>query len=293
MALRGGPQDPSSLIRKWYFCVNEAGFAGCFPLVVAAVASAMAETRLQPICLYDGTRDDQAALLGGTGATVIRHRSSLHEALRQGYGADYPRFSGHWLRVDLPLIDSTDDLVLYTDVDVLFLAPPRIDRIPRTLSAGPEFDLSDRRYFSSGVMVLNLAGMRATHAAFCAAIRDRLARDFRYPAHDQQSYNDFFRRGWWPSTRRRGRLAAENNWKPFWGWNPQATILHFHGPKPWDVSAFQQGALDAADPHRAMLANLWRRDPEAYARALRLWQQHHAEGMARLPARGQTGAPEA
>ena len=275
-------KDPSSLLRKWYFCVNEAGLAGCFPLIAAAVASAKANTSLEPICIYGGADEQQIARLTSLGITVVRHVPSFDEHLRLGYGADHPRFSGHWLRVDLPLIDPSDDLVLYTDVDVLFLAPPRLSRVPRLIAAGPEFDRENRNYFNSGVMALNLRGLRSVHADFTARIRARLEKRFKYPAHDQQSFNEFFG----PSlmNRIRGRvfdpLGAENNWKPFWGNNPETTILHFHGPKPWDSRAFANGTDTGATPHRKMLFGLWQRAPDAYAQSADLWDRYAAEGAA-------------
>lgn len=288
MTAGGRRPDPSSLIRKWYFCINEAGFDTYFPLVIAAVASAHANTRLRPFCLYDGSNAAHAAQLAALGVTVIRHRSSLHDALQKGYGADFDMFRGHWLRVDLPLVDPSDDVILYTDFDILFLAPPRITRVPTVLGAGPEFELAEWRYFSSGVLVINLARMRALHGAFTAAIRQRLANDFSYPAHDQQSFNDFFACRLLNRIRRRERdwIPAENNWKPFWGRNADTRILHFHGPKPWDARRFAQGALDTSTPYRARIAALWQRNPDAYAEALALWDRYHAEGLALMASPG-------
>lgn len=278
--------NPSSLLQKWYFCINEAGFDGYFPLVIAAVASARANTTLSPICIYGGNTARHIAKLTALGVTVIRHTSSFDADLRAGYGADYVRFNGHWLRVDLPLIDRSDDLVLYTDFDVIFLAQPSVHTHPKCIGAGPEFDRTNRDYFSSGVMVLNLAGLRAAHKAFTAQIRARLGAGFTYPAHDQVSYNRFFQNT--RLNRLRGRafeaLDPAHNWKPFWGENAATTILHFHGPKPWDIRAFASGTDTGADAHRRALFAMWQSAPAAYAQALGQWDRYFAQGQALIAA---------
>lgn len=257
-------------LRKWYFCINARGFATYLALITAAVASARSNTGLIPHCLYDGTDPGQIATLERMGVRVIRTGSSFEDALRQGYGDQFEVFCGHWLRVDLPLIEREDALVLYTDVDVMFLAPPVVTGMPRYLAAAPEFDQGNRRYFSSGVMLLNLPALRQVHGAFVAAIRQRLTGDFRYPAHDQESFNRFF--GHTLRNRLRGRtfdpMPPENNWKPFWGLGQSPAIVHFHGPKPGNTRAFANGQIV---PHQSKLAELWRMAPGAYEQYSAIW----------------------
>lgn len=276
--------NPSSLLQKWYFCINEAGFDGYFPLVIAAVASARANTTLSPFCIYGGSNPLHVARLTALGVTVIGHTSSFDADLRAGYGADYARFNGHWLRVDLPLIDPSDDVVLYTDFDVIFLAHPHLHKRPKCIGAGPEFDRDNRAYFSSGVLVLNLRGMRAVQGAFTAQIRARLRDSFTYPAHDQVSYNRFFQNTRLNRWRARAfdEIDPMHNWKPFWGANPATTILHFHGPKPWDIRAFAAGTHTGADAHRRALFAMWQEAPEAYAEALAQWDRYFAQGQAMI-----------
>lgn len=279
--------SPSSLLQKWYFCINEAGFDGYFPLVTAAVASARANTTLSPICIYGGSNTGHIARLVALGVTVICHISSFDADLRAGYGDDYARFNGHWLRVDLPLIDPSDDVVLYTDFDVIFLGQPCVGARPKCLGAGPEFDRENRTYFSSGVMVLNLRGLRAVHRAFTAQIRTRLRGRFKYPAHDQFSYNRFFQNTRMNRWRGRAFVGVDpaHNWKPFWGENPATTILHFHGPKPWDVRAFAAGTDTGNDAHRRALFAMWQSAPEAYAQALGQWDHYFSQGRAMISGR--------
>ena len=58
---------------------------------------------------------------------------------------------------------------------------------------------------------------------FKGAIIQRL-NNYQYPPHDQKSFNDFFlyTLSW---------LNPTFNWKPYWGVNNDAVIVHFHGPK--------------------------------------------------------------
>jgi hypothetical protein len=250
-------------LRHWYFCINEAGFDRSRGLLEVAVRSAAANTALTPICLYNGQNPAHVATLEALGVRVIRHRSLFEDDLRAGYGEKFDTFSGHWLRVDIPLIETREDFVLYTDVDVMFLAQPELAPKPALLAAAPEFDRSNLTYFSSGVMVLNIEGMQRVHAEFMAAIRARLHGAFKYPAHDQESFNRFFRG-------RNDRLPPECNWKPFWGVNEAARIVHFHGPKPAHARQIARG--DGAG-FMQIYRDLWAKAPEAYEHYARLFDR--------------------
>ena len=114
------------VLRTWYFCINEAGFERSLGLLTAAVTSARRNTALRPVALYNGADPGHEAQLRALGAEVVRHRSSFEDDLRVGYGERFEAFSGHWLRVDLPLVAREEDVVLYTDVDVMFLRHPEV-----------------------------------------------------------------------------------------------------------------------------------------------------------------------
>lgn len=260
------------VLKRWYFCINEAGFDRSRTLVAAALASCLTNTSLRPFAIYNGEEARHVAWLEARGATVVRHRSSIEADLRTGYGDRFDTFSGHWLRIDLPLIEREEEVILYTDVDVMFLREPAIEAAPPLLAAAPEFDIDDLSYFNSGVMVLNLPGLRRVHDAFMRAIRRRLHDSFRYPAHDQESYNRFF--GPTAGNRIRGRsftpLDPAMNWKPFWGPNPEARIVHFHGPKPRHARAFAQRG--GGTPTAQTYQTLWHRSPEGYAAYGAQWE---------------------
>lgn len=269
--------ETPSLLRNWYFCINAKGFDTFLPHIRAAVMSARANTTLAPHCLYSGDEARHRAILTRLGVTVIDHKPSLAAYLRQGYGEHYDAFAGHWLRVDLPFIETSEEFVLYSDVDVMFLGHPALPQMPRVLAAAPEYDRNSRRHFNSGVMVMNIPRLRDLYGPFCRAIRARLSGNFSYPPHDQESYNRFFRasalnrlRG-----RARSRLAPELNWKPYWGIAPNAKLVHFHGPKPPKVRVFQNGGGSPADKG---LYDLWDSDRAAYDHYATQWEGYEAAG---------------
>jgi hypothetical protein len=260
-------------LRKWYFAVDERGVRNASGLLRAAVISCRTHTSLAPHLLYYGAEDPFLDDLRALGVTVIAHTPSIERELRIGYGPEkFDQFVGHWLRLDLPDIETEDDFILYTDIDVVFRSLPPTLPAPALLSAGPAEERDERVRFNSGVMVLNLPALRTVWPEFMGQVRDRLLGDFRYPAHDQVSFNRFFagRHDW---------IADEMNWRPYWGHNPSAHLLHYHGPKPRQIRRFMRGqGLDAK-----RYVDIWQRDPEAYATYVDLFESY-AEAPGPLPA---------
>jgi hypothetical protein len=250
-------------INKWYFCINEKGFRGSLDLIKVAVGSARKNTDLVPVCIYNGGNVEHIDQLSALGAKVIRHNSVFESDLKVGYGEKFDVFSGHWLRVDIPIIEEEEEFVLYTDNDVFFKEAPLDNVTPDVLAAAPEFDLQNLDYFSSGVMVLNVPNLRKTHGAFVDSIVKRLHGEFKYPAHDQESFNRFF-------SGQHTRLDPVMNWKPFWGINEDARIIHFHGPKPFHARKLAMGEGDRFMP---AYQKLWSQSPEAYEHYSNLYEQ--------------------
>ncbi len=229
-------------LRKWYFCANERGLRNEFRLIRTAVLSARRNTSLVAHCVYDGQDCTELDWLLSEGVKVIRWTPSLEPELRHGYGEKYDTFRGHWLRIDIPILESEDPQILYTDIDVMFRRDPAAYGFsPRYVAVCEETRLGDRGHFNSGVMVMNLPALRAVRPWLLRQVRHRLTNDFRYPAHDQKSLNDFLlEEAEW--------MRPEFNWKPYWGPNEEAVIVHFHGPKPWHVAAIREGRAGTMKP---------------------------------------------
>ena len=154
--------------------------------------------------------------------------------------------SGALLRVDLPAIAA--DLgetgrIFYTDCDVIF----RGDITPELnaarcdfFSVAPEFTVDDYEQMNTGAMLMQVQPLRASLSRFRQFIIDEME-SLRSDSWDQSAYRRFFRgengeRLW-------NELPPTLNWKPYWGQNAAAKIIHFHGPKP-----FQQPYIDSHFP---------------------------------------------
>jgi lipopolysaccharide biosynthesis glycosyltransferase len=211
---------------KWIFCVNEYGLKYGY-LEHIKVALKTKPDKLEAVCIYDG--DYEA--IKGIDAQIIPHKLSFGEMIKDKKYTFFKEFSdnektkqsfplGAYLRVDIPLV-CDDDYVLYTDPDVMFNGQQLNDLEdikPNFLAAASERRIDDWSYFNAGVMVLNVKNMRATH-------NDLVNYIVRETILDQKALNTFYSGRW-------ERLRPEYNWKPYWGVNENAEIIHFHGPKP-------------------------------------------------------------
>ena len=133
---------------------------------------------------------------------------------------------------------------------------------PEVLAAAPEFQPTNWTCFNAGVMVINVERLRADHARFERYLREHLAAR-TYGFHDQIAYNDFYRRRW-------SRRPVEMNWKPYWGWNPAAQIVHFHGPKLGAIGAILDGRWDWTSNHGRQIGSLFASHVADYEAWLRL-----------------------
>lgn len=214
---------------KWYFATNEEGSQGVHAVhAKLAVISAQRSTSLRPHLLTTGFRNAFTQWMEDRGVVVIDAMQPLAEAIRasEAIGGYHTRYLGHWLRCEIPLIESEDDFVLYTDTDVVFLDDFDLsDERPAYISCAPEFKMRGSNYFSSGVMLMNVAGMRETLPGFLDLARRQIGAFRDGVAHnDQYAYNTYYREVVTP-------LDPRYNWKPYWGDPSGSAILHFHGPK--------------------------------------------------------------
>jgi hypothetical protein len=247
---------------RWYFGIDEAGSEGALGRHARlAVLSAALVGGLEPRLLYHGARNAFTLWMQDHGVTVIDAEPPcldvMQGAARQGR---FPGHTiGHWLRLAIPHIDGDADYALYTDCDVVFRR--RLDLAgvtPRIFAAAPEFAADAWNYFNSGVMVMNMAAMRATAAALEALLRERLAEPEAGAYDDQIALNQAYRGHW-------QRLDPVFNWKPYWPVHPGAAILHFHGPKLPVIEAIAEDRWHAGDPTARSMTALLDGHIESYA----------------------------
>jgi len=250
---------------KWYFCLNEHAADRFSEVAKVAVLTCLQRTRLIPHFIFDGQKSPLTTWMEDRGVTVhyrsVPFLTQIYD--RTGVRGLVPEIArGAYLRVIIPEIDDgADEFVLYTDADVMFMRDVCDDLRsikPRFLAAAPELDKDNYGYLNSGVMLLNSAGMKQTYKAFLSFIEKELPNWHSFSPNDQGAYNYFFREVW-------DRLPPEFNWKPYWGQNPAAAILHFHGMRPSEVeSAITTGFVDRETKRIRFKKN--RESYEAYVR---------------------------
>ena len=261
---------------KWFFALSEASlsadnlYADC---IRVAVISAKRNTTLTPCFLYDGGDNQFVQEMRSCGVNVIHHRSALYDNIVSAKPGDrhYIRIaSGAFLRLDIPIIEQSDRFVLYTDCDVMFQRDPDLTNLtPKYFSVAPEFTRGDYTNFNSGVMVMNVPEMLGIRQTFMQHITNSRISDL--PAFDQGALRGFFKGLY-------DRLPETLNWKPYWGRNRDAAIIHFHGPKPPQAKALMNNG-GASLPK--VLKDLYNRDPDAYRETVDVWYATLAAGTSR------------
>jgi hypothetical protein len=255
---------------KWYFTLNEGGTRNDVGQHAKyAILSARKNTTLQPHLLYIGQRNGFTDWAEERGVRVIDsvlpYMDTITQLVAQG------RYStatlGHWLRTNVCLVEREEEFVLYTDVDVLFCRHPDIETVrPACLAAAPEFKKDSFNYFNAGVMIVNVPQFRREYDDFERLIRTNLS-EFAFGFHDQIAYNLFYRSRW-------DRLPIGLNWKPYWGIDGDAAIIHFHGPKVGAIEAILAGKWDWTTEHGRQIGSLFATALPAYRHHFSLIAEH-------------------
>ena len=242
---------------KWFFALTEdsTAFRQYAEMIMVAVHTARKFTSLIPHCLYDGGENDFTEWLTRHDVRIVRHRSFVREALTElgrskGNPHLAPALSGAFSRVELPEIVvrlGGAARVLYTDCDVIFAAevvPELEENACEYFAVAPEGVQDDYINMNTGVMLMNIERLRESLPKFRGYISENLA-ELEKESWDEAAYRWFYRDDTGPLW---DRLRPELNWKPYWGENAKAKIIHFHGPKP-----FQRDHIDAVWPELKFL----------------------------------------
>jgi len=255
-------------MRKWYFSMNERSDAAYERLAKAAVVSCLQNTSLAPHCLYDGAANAFTQWLEQRGVALCFHRAEFLDPLfeaAQSNEAYRNMARGAFLRVEIPLVERHERFILYTDVDILFLADVSpFPILPKVFACAPQFLPTDYSYFNSGVMVMNVEAMRAEYRGFIRFIRERFS---TLEAFDQGALNLYFANRW-------ERLPTLYNWKPYWGEYSQAKIVHFHGPKPEMIEQWLRGDASELSP---LIQSLLKMNPAGMAAYLKTYRTYASQ----------------
>jgi hypothetical protein len=260
---------------KWYFAISESSIGredhDWRGLIRVAVESARQKTHLRPNMLYDGNPNDFTKELEQKDVNIIYHKVSFYDELeiysRSQSPVYLPTASGTFLRTDIPLIETDEEFVLYTDCDVMFLAEIPALRCQEPFAVAPESEPGSRIDINAGVMLMNLPLLRNSCSEFHDFIRNNLEKLHTY---DQTAYQIFY-------DGRLNNLEPWLNWRPYWGHNEGAVILHWHGPKPIAVRRL----LD--EPSAEMPSPAWpllfAKDPDSYRRYLSIWDAFSVDSL--------------
>lgn len=256
---------------KWYFAIEETGtYHEPGVLALAAVRSCRAHTNLEPVCLFDGTNPAFLAELAKYDVKVIQGEVPFANRIEESHrNVGYPLTArGAFLRTIIPSVEKDDEYVLYTDIDVLFLKQPTIDvRQVRDFPFGVvEAEIiGDRRAFNSGVMLMNLPRMRERHDEFMTFCAESMLTFL--PGFDQIALNRFHGNNvtW---------LSPYLNWRPYWGEDNAAEILHFHGIKLNGLMQFATFQLTNDIGYGPQLRELIYRDLPAMHAFARLFRRY-------------------
>jgi FkbM family methyltransferase len=251
---------------NWYIALSAATLASPHhdwpSLIRVAVRSATRCTSLVPHLLWDGPETGFLDELRGLGVRVMSHRVSFYDRL-VGFKDD-PAYlgtaAGCFLRVDIPVLEESEEFVLYTDADVVFLRDP----VPALRTIRPEFFAAMSEFtfddgLNSGVLLLNIRRMRQEYPAFRAFIEANLALGL-----DQDMYRHFYAGRW-------NRLPPGLNWKPYWGRAEEAVILHWHGIKPVLARTLLDNPAARVIPALQMLVD---RNREGYRHYIRIYDDY-------------------
>lgn len=209
-------------------------------LLTVALKSARQNTSLDLVVLYDGPKEHCIyEVLLKYNVKIIEHPFSHFEYLKKTFtpdillsktgkrSIDFKKLSGTFMRLDIPFIENDDDYVLYTDIDVIFNKDINDTNLskPKVVSAGPEVskEYHEGDIFNAGILYLNVKAMREK----CNKIFSLLEQGIPNKTNlfDQGYINEVCENEF-------DFLPLEYNWKPYWGLNENAKIIHFHGIKP-------------------------------------------------------------
>jgi hypothetical protein len=240
---------------KCFFSLSSKGWADQFHEMALVLAkSAKVNSTLDVFCIYDGEPNGTTDKLTELGVHLLFHRpkyvSLLEECAnrfstqpgRTGVWTDASLWNGTYLRLEIPFLMKSlgfdDAIVLYVDADAYFQTDPQFDSVlPEYLAAASENDPYDISFFNAGVMLLNIQSMFKSYPEFIQFCVDRNFTPRRGEGIvDQGLYNTFYKDNWL-------HLPPEYNWKAYWHPNPQASIVHFHGPKPALIEAYLAGKM--------------------------------------------------
>jgi hypothetical protein len=229
---------------NWFFCLNENRDSVFLDMAKAAVISTR-NLDINRYCIYDGNNEKFIKFLEENNVKLFLHESSFKSKIDEFVEpAAKTTYYGAYLRVDIPLIIANNNLnidrYLYTDCDVIFQKNPieMLDSIfPKSICATGEYKQNEVHMFNSGVMWCNTESLKNSYQEFYNFVVEN---KFNFVAADQGALNAFYKHE---------KIDDVINWKPYWGINDDAYLIHFHGPKPHHYRMYLNEGGQTNNPH--------------------------------------------
>lgn len=206
---------------KWFICLNNNNKYQRYAKI--AINSALQNTNIEPHCVYDGYEDSFTKWLYQKNIPVYYKKSRFYNYIKK-QELDINRISSEFLRFEIPEIiinnNIFDDFYLYTDCDVIFNSSIEELNKLKPFSIAWVSNSSISKTFNSGLMLVNVENMIKYQKKFEEALQVT-SKNYLY---DEYFYNLFF-------AKNSIELSSNFNWRPYWGINNDAKVIHFHRMK--------------------------------------------------------------
>jgi hypothetical protein len=222
-------------------------------MVKAAVISGINKAGLTSYCLYYGSQNDPIfKWLSNNGVQMIQHNPSWWPKVDQAFEAakqmaaisplyyDKASIFGTMQRIDVSVMPQLEEYnyVLFTDSDVFFQKPITLE------SFGPElpsavlmaYEIDDIFPCNAGIILMNIpAFLRSSHDDLLTIAFSEPTLHFGpYGPMDQGAFNKLYEK----QMEGQCKMSEDFNSKPYKNDIKEASIIHFHGPKPHHYMAY-------------------------------------------------------
>jgi len=206
-----------------YYCIDDIGLTNeVGEMLKMSITSAVENSGLSVKCLYCGDNEKFVNLLSEIGVEVIYTKSRIDDAIIDAHrNINFPLHArGAYLRYEISEIDR-NNYSLYVDCDVFFASKFILpETLPQLVSACNE--LHNKNEFNSGVLLFNNVNFKNSVQDFLNYAKANFGS--WAVGVDQRPFNDFYQ----------GSIESLDNsynWRPSFGINDDARMIHFHGTK--------------------------------------------------------------
>ena len=234
-------------------------------LLEVACKYALKNTNFHIYVIFDGKKEE---LNLPKEINIIEHKHRCYDIFKNSQRCIKENnlfiASGAFLRTEIPFLckkyNFKDEYILYCDYDTLFfnIDYDYLNNLkPEFFASCPEYDKNNWNIINTGVMLMNVNHFYNIDDFILNYINTNFE---SLTVWDQTLYNNLYKN-------KITKLSIEYNWKPYWGINNNAKIIHFHGAKPLSIEDIKR----AEEPIIKHLRNLDKKSLEYYSD---IWQQY-------------------